>query len=598
MGKKKFTLQLGEKPYIISAKPDGFGMRLSSMLIGMYLAEKLGFNFGFVWDNSIDLDRFDIRTKISEDIYYFANDMENVSSIFSYFFLKKYYITDYKIQKNHGFKLHSKIRTFDEIKSPPFENEWGWYSTDIPPYYWLKDCKKEEFLCIVRDIYNNKFIFSSDYQQIFDNVNVINEKINNFIALHIRGGDIVYSSLRKHASRKVLEERFFPYEIALEIIKRHTNANVKIIIFGQDVKSNMKLLNYIIENKILPKNKIFTVDEFINQTFSSLQRVFFEINLMSKAYAIYSPKVSAFSRAAMMISGKDILIAYEDIFNVQERFDIIQRNLFSLGLNDLQIARSLFYQYTLSLKLKMPLNICLEILKKALYFDRDNDAYRIYIIDNLFQTYQHELINRYLKIILNNRYDCFLKTLCDNSLNVFCDYYKKYLNQSKNNFFYIKFVAAYISIYKGDVYCALQYLDELISMKHNNTLLLKLIDKIKYNLCYNGELRLKGTLQYKLGQVFLNIFTKSNIIDVLFFLSRYKKEKKKIELFIQNFNINIPSFEQCYDYSNAKRIEHYLSYNIGKIMIQAHQSWYKGAYFILPYKIYMLYKNFKYKKGK
>ncbi|EIS7763804.1 sugar transferase, partial [Campylobacter jejuni] len=546
----------------------------------------------------IDLDRFDIRTKISEDIYYFANDMENVSSIFSYFFLKKYYITDYKIQANHGFKLHSKIRTFDEIKSPPFENEWGWYSTDIPPYYWLKDCKKEEFLCIVRDIYNNKFIFSSDYQQIFDNVNVINEKINNFIALHIRGGDIVYSSLRKHAGRKVLEERFFPYEIALEIIKRHTNANVKIIIFGQDVKSNMKLLNYIIENKILPKNKIFTVDEFINQTFSSLQRAFFEINLMSKAYAIYSPKVSAFSRTAMMISGKDILIAYEDIFNAQERYDIIQRNLFSLGLNDLQIARSLFYQYTLSLKLKMPLNICLEILKKALYFDRDNDAYRIYIIDNLFQTYQYELINRYLKIILNNRYDCFLKTLCDNSLNVFCDYYKKYLNQSKNNFFYIKFVAAYISIYKGDVYCALQYLDELISMKQNNTLLLKLIDKIKYNLCYNGELRLKGTLQYKLGQVFLNIFTKSNIIDVLFFLIRYKKEKKKIELFIQNFNINIPSFEQCYDYSNAKRIEYYLSYNIGKIMIQAHQSWYKGAYFILPYKIYILYKNFKHKKGK
>lgn len=69
------------------------------------------------------------------------------------------------------------------------------------------------------------------------------------------------------------------------------------------------------------------------------------------------------------------------------------------------------------------------------------------------------------------------------------------------------------------MYCALQYLDELISMKHNNTLLLKLIDKIKYNLCYNGELRLKGTLQYKLGQVFLNIFTKSNIIDVLFFKS-------------------------------------------------------------------------------
>ncbi|EPP1520759.1 glycosyltransferase, partial [Campylobacter coli] len=587
----------GEKPYIISAKPDGFGMRLCSMLIGMYLAEKLEFNFGFVWDNSIDLDRFDIRTKISEDIYYFANDIESVSSVFSYSFLKKYHLADHKIRANHGFKLHSKIRTFNEIKSSPFENEWGWYSSDIPPYYWLKDCKKEDFLHTVQDIYNNKIIFSPKYRQIFNDVaNLIDKKINNFIALHIRGGDIVYSNLRKHIGWKILEERFFPYEIALEIIKRHTNSDAKIIIFGQDVKSNIKLLNYIIENKILPKNKIFTVDEFVNKDFSSLQRAFFEINLMSKARIIYSPKASAFSRVAMMISGKDMLITYEDIFSVQERYDVIQRHLFSLKLNNLQTARSLFYQYTLSLKLKMSSNIHLNILKKALYFDRDNDAYRIYIVDSLFQAHRYKLIDCYLKIILNNRYDSFLETLCDNSLDVFCNYYVEYLNHSRKNFFYIKFVAAYLSIYKGRIYEALQYLDELINMRKSDTLLLKLIDKIKYNLCYNGEFRLKDSLQYKLGQVFLNIFTKNNIKGVLFTLSQYKKEKKKIEAFIKQFNIHIPPFEQCYDYDSAKRIEHYLSYNIGKIMVQTHQSWYKGTYFILPCKIYTLYKNFKTKK--
>ncbi|HEF3523973.1 TPA: CDP-glycerol--glycerophosphate glycerophosphotransferase, partial [Campylobacter jejuni] len=174
-------------------------------------------------------------------------------------------------------------------------------------------------------------IFSSDYQQIFDNVNVINEKINNFIALHIRGGDIVYSSLRKHAGRKVLEERFFPYEIALEIIKRHTNANVKIIIFGQDVKSNMKLLNYIIENKILPKNKIFTVDEFINQTFNIFERTFFEMNLMSHALKIYTPGIqaqkSAFSQCAMMIAGRKNIISYHEIFSLKQQYQIIKSNL-------------------------------------------------------------------------------------------------------------------------------------------------------------------------------------------------------------------------------------------------------------------------------
>ncbi|MCR6574635.1 hypothetical protein CINS5995_07785, partial [Campylobacter insulaenigrae] len=543
---------------------------------------------------TIDLDRFDIRTKISNEIYYFANDMEYVDSIFSDSFLKKYFLFDYQILSSHGFKLHSKIRTFDEIKSPPFENEWGWYSTDIPPYCWLQDCQEEEFLNRAKEIYKT-FNFSSSYKKIILDTNMICDKLNDFIALHIRGGDIVYSNFRKHAGRQILEERFFPYEIALEIIKNHANSNNKIIIFGQDVKSNMKLLNYIVKNNILPKNKIFTVDEFVNKSFSFLERAFFEINFMSKANTIYSPENSAFSRTAMIISGKNILIAYGKIFNIREQYNIIENNLFSLELNHLQTARSLFYQYNLSLKLKMNLELSLKILRKALSFDRDNDAYRIYMINIFFKKQKYNLIDRYLKFILNARYESFLRTLCDDSLDVFQDYYKEYIHQAKKKFFYINFVAAYINIYNNNIYDALCCLDSMKNINSNNFFLAKIINQIKNHLCYNGEFRLKNSLQYKLGQELLSIFLKGRRG---FCRSQYIREKNKINSFIRCYNIKIPPLEVCYDYDNAKRIKGYLSYNLGRIVVSAHKSWYKGAYLLLPYRLYKEYRNFKQGKKK
>ncbi|EFB7008507.1 hypothetical protein HGL77_001805, partial [Campylobacter jejuni] len=419
MGKKKFTLQLGEKPYIISAKPDGFGMRLSSMLIGMYLAEKLGFNFGFVWDNSIDLDRFDIRTKISEDIYYFANDMENVSSIFSYFFLKKYYITDYKIQKNHGFKLHSKIRTFDEIKSPPFENEWGWYSAGIEgglPSNWILNCNEIECLIDLKRIFYN-LDFKENLRYIINQViNLVKTFGEDFIALHIRGADIIYGDYyKKWSLQDFVGDKVFPYEIALEIIKRHTNANVKIIIFGQDVKSNMKLLNYIIENKILPKNKIFTVDEFINQTFNIFERTFFEMNLMSHALKIYTPGIqaqkSAFSQCAMMIAGRKNIISYHEIFSLKQQYQIIKSNLGLLGLDSLYDSMAYFQLYKLSRILNLTLDLSLNYIKKAMELDQDNDAWGIHYIYCCFLLGDLEAIETFLKVLLDsNKLNNLLQT--------------------------------------------------------------------------------------------------------------------------------------------------------------------------------------------
>ncbi|EAK6073327.1 hypothetical protein BSN48_08695 [Campylobacter jejuni] len=564
------------------------------------MAEKLGFNFGFVWDNSIDLDRFDIRTKISEDIYYFANDMENVSSIFSYFFLKKYYITDYKIQKNHGFKLHSKIRTFDEIKSPPFENEWGWYSTDIPPYYWLKDCKKEEFLCIVRDIYNNKFIFSSDYQQIFDNVNVINEKINNFIALHIRGGDIVYSSLRKHAGRKVLEERFFPYEIALEIIKRHTNANVKIIIFGQDVKSNMKLLNYIIENKILPKNKIFTVDEFINQTFNIFERTFFEMNLMSHALKIYTPGIqaqkSAFSQCAMMIAGRKNIISYHEIFSLKQQYQIIKSNLGLLGLDSLYDSMAYFQLYKLSRILNLTLDLSLNYIKKAMELDQDNDAWGIHYIYCCFLLGDLEAIETFLKVLLDsNKLNNLLQTfIISKSMRIYKEQEDCFISfRSTKIYPMINYVGIWLNYHYGEF--VRMYKMYKNYQKYFNDLE---VDTQCFFSCYQKKdlisnsavLIVKNHLSYKLGKILLECKNLKDFVEIPIIIKYFLWESKNEKAYFKSFLFEI---EKLDDYNQSCSIRNYLSYQLGKLIIESFKGWYKGYLLLLPYRAFILYRKIK-----
>ncbi|EGS5821294.1 hypothetical protein I8658_001817, partial [Campylobacter jejuni] len=149
-------------------------------------------------------------------------------NIFNFNFIKKYSLDDFNIKKNHGFKLHSKIRTFDEIKSPPFENEWGWYSAGIEgglPSNWILNCNEIECLIDLKRIFYN-LDFKENLRYIINQViNLVKTFGEDFIALHIRGADIIYGDYyKKWSLQDFVGDKVFPYEIALEIIKRHTNA--------------------------------------------------------------------------------------------------------------------------------------------------------------------------------------------------------------------------------------------------------------------------------------------------------------------------------------------------------------------------------------
>ncbi|MBZ7969385.1 tetratricopeptide repeat protein, partial [Campylobacter molothri] len=419
--------------YIISAKPDAFGMRLAGILIGIYLSKQINFKFAFTWKKNIDVDFLDVQKSIKkEDIYYLGNAIDDANIIFDKKFLDEFLIESKLVSESWGHNLGFNKRSLQDLKNGIDADEsWGWYSTDILPSKWIKNCNEEECLNVISQIYRT-INFSEKFKEIIDNVDLIYKNLGSFIALHIRGGEMIFSNSRKLPNWSVFQERYFPYEIALEIIQRELRYEIPIVIFGQDLKSNAILKKYICERNN-NSNIIKCADDFIETNYSDLERSFFDMNLMSKANKIYSARESAFSKVAMMISGRNNLISYHDIFNLHEQYEIIKNNLFVLKLHDLHIAMSYFRLYLLSKQLNKN---SLEFLKKALEYDNDNDAYRIYIIDYYLQQKQYDKAERILKYVYENRKDMFLKNFFDNSCRSFENEYKTYLSCKENSSFY------------------------------------------------------------------------------------------------------------------------------------------------------------------
>ncbi|ELY5763992.1 hypothetical protein SNM82_001816, partial [Campylobacter jejuni] len=571
------TLQLGEKPYIISAKPDGFGMRLSSMLIGMYLAEKLGFNFGFVWDNITETQDESI---LGVNEKFIGINLEKKENIFNFNFIKKYSLDDFNIKKNHGFKLHSKIRTFDEIKSPPFENEWGWYSAGIEgglPSNWILNCNEIECLIDLKRIFYN-LDFKENLRYIINQViNLVKTFGEDFIALHIRGADIIYGDYyKKWSLQDFVGDKVFPYEIALEIIKRHTNANVKIIIFGQDVKSNMKLLNYIIENKILPKNKIFTVDEFINQTFNIFERTFFEMNLMSHALKIYTPGIqaqkSAFSQCAMMIAGRKNIISYHEIFSLKQQYQIIKSNLGLLGLDSLYDSMAYFQLYKLSRILNLTLDLSLNYIKKAMELDQDNDAWGIHYIYCCFLLGDLEAIETFLKVLLDsNKLNNLLQTfIISKSMRIYKEQEDCFISfRSTKIYPMINYVGIWLNYHYGEF--VRMYKMYKNYQKYFNDLE---VDTQCFFSCYQKKdlisnsavLIVKNHLSYKLGKILLECKNLKDFVEIPIIIKYFLWESKNEKAYFKSFLFEI---EKLDDYNQSCSIRNYLSYQLGKLIIES-----------------------------
>ncbi|QOR03700.1 hypothetical protein [Campylobacter cuniculorum] len=182
--------------WIVAARPDGFGQRFCSILVGLYLAKKLQFNFGFVWENSIDI-KADLSSKNDKNKNFLGVAMDKAELIFGENFIKNYllnpsidsWVDSYSHPLTYGMRIMKKAKTFKQLKQKSrFDRKWGYYACPYLPSDFLVDCERKECLEELGNIYKS-IPFSKEFTDIQKRVHDISLSLNhNFIALHIRGG--------------------------------------------------------------------------------------------------------------------------------------------------------------------------------------------------------------------------------------------------------------------------------------------------------------------------------------------------------------------------------------------------------------------------
>ncbi|EHU1055274.1 discoidin domain-containing protein [Campylobacter lari] len=545
--------------YIVSAKPDGFAMRMCSILNGIYLANKLNFVFKFKWSDVLDIE--DLNNYLCEQkedgSHWTGMAMESADKIFSSNFLDKYYSDNSLLYFNYGFEISQKKRTFSELLN--IENNktpWGWYSNQAHVYDYIEDCDKNEYREEISNIYKD-IVFSESLMSVCADVDIVCElnKLSPFVAIHIRSGDTIYSKVRTYPTIFTYR-RSFPYEVAIEIIEKLICDN-KIIVFGEDIDANIKLVEYF--RKLNKNSLIYYADELIkDKNYTNIQRVFFDVNLMSRSSVIYSSGISTFSRLAMMISGKNEVISFWSMYKEDKLLEIIMNNFDRIKIHDFQKAMSYFRMFLLSKKINKDIEILIDFLQKALENDNENDAYRIFLIDCYFDQRCYKKIDIYLKSIFADRLDSFLSVLFCRQGRVYDAIIKKIITlENVENYIFIQFLIIRIFYFYNEKEKALNKLKSIINEQSNPFLHLLGADFNNYISSIGAIDRVKQHVAYRLG-CFLKSYkgVKKYYYLCVFYLKekkrkREKEKKRKMRL------------EDCFDYEQALNIINSKEYQNG-----------------------------------
>lgn len=384
MEKNKFGI-------LLAARNDGIGERLRALLNAMYLSKKLGINFGFIWRETCYVAPI---SQNAQKIKFLYTNMESENEIFSQNFIKKHSYT--KILKNSKvipithFK-GQKLNTLKEslIKNPILEvcqYDLSGFFTDINQVeyynYFLEFWREVEFSEQVKLAIN-----LAKQQAAFLNY--------DYTSIHMRAGDVIYSENRgkwqKMASLKVI-----PVSTVCEIIENREKDS-KIILFSDDLSTAQELKKYY-----KPKHQIYTIDDFnTDEKINKLCQIFYDITLCSLSKRIYIGAISGFGILASRVGGSKAVYcaSYEGIYSKNEQIELILKHNDKIKLNPLRKSYEYYLLYRLQMGIKK-FEVALQSAKKALKFDSNNEALRIFIIAGLLLNKKKLLCERYLRILL------------------------------------------------------------------------------------------------------------------------------------------------------------------------------------------------------
>ncbi|ECQ3329965.1 TPA: hypothetical protein R0927_001640 [Campylobacter jejuni] len=577
---------------IVANRFDGLGERFLAFMNAIYLSNLYHYNFKFIW-NSMDESNPDLN--IEGVIFPSVPPKE---FLFSEKFISDYYCYDYN-QTIFDTSLWSyyKKNSFEVINKFFQENNILQCNLNTDMSNFFSDISKVEYRSNMASIWRN-IGFSKEINSVIEYGNKIRDFLKqNYIAIHMRGGDIFYRTDVLYLCRfKALE-----ICLSVDIIKRNKGEN--IVLLGNDENLNMKLKNIFAQ---LGYN-IFTSNDLIKDCdFDVTQKAIFDIILMSNSKKLYLSGSSGFSNLAYLIGNCDKVCVY-DIYSTHQKYSIIKNNLKVFDFDKYQKSFAYIHLYIYAKELKLSLSEQLFNLKEAMTTRDDAFVFKLFYVDLLLQNGQFDIAEKFFITIIDNM-DKFFENLLYNGWggaeyflydflflnylhikniekypNLYCITYYLIFRLLKVNYIKIKDKIMFFLISN---YFDRKLILECSFLKNQNEIIDFLEKEIVSSLNNylmqtksNKTCLLHNHLAYKLGFAYKYYSKGINKIALPFILFYIKNEHQRKKIVLE---------QNCFNDLETAYI-----YQLGKMIIKAHKTWYKGGYIKLWFGIRKLKREIK-----
>ncbi|WP_086289947.1 hypothetical protein [Campylobacter devanensis] len=552
---------------MVAARSDGFGARFMPILNAMYLSSKLGYKFGIVWPKSSH-DQKSLKNLDNNELAgLYEGDEE--------FIFDKEFLNSYSyLGKISAANIPAEKHDINDYLKIPHSKNFGYYVPyDITGLQGLDKNYLKEYPKLWKQIK-----FTKPVNDIIDDINTKNAKYfpNKFIAIHIRAGDGVYDYIR--SGLDAFWSKMMPNEIAMALIDENLKINNDIVLFGDDFTQLRELKKFY-------NNKIYLIEDFIDDTVVGIKRVIFDIVFLSKAKEIYSGG-SSFAKTASYIGLGKRPTYYFNYFTDDKMIDII-KNYFNkdLNLHPYQKSYSLLFLHNLCLRKNISKDELITILNEGRSYDKDNCAFIIHIFNHYIYLKEYDKANNILGILFDMPdFDWMYKYIIRYKDSIYKVFVANILKHSEVKYSNISYMAAKISIdTKLTRSRVLKYIQ-------NYLLGLEINDGSKYLLNYYIDIAEK--LNISINQINSQVeitakndsYLKSELENKKIDLKNQIDINRSNEILLQNIKSENQKLQKLnadlsLAYNAAKsNAKNYLSYKLGQALIKASRNWYKGGY--------------------
>ncbi|MFG5150624.1 hypothetical protein O8I39_06510, partial [Campylobacter lari] len=311
---------------VVSNRTDGFGARIQAILNGLFVSKKTNSKFYFTW-------KIFKNQQTNKKILLPFENLETHENIFSDVFLHSHYIEDnYYDDFINLSKINiSQILSKTQYDSNILVNTPG----DMRLFIENKYINEYKESCIA----TWREFFSFDKKKVITIARKEALRIGNFIAIHIRAGDIIHNDGNPHLNFHKATNIALVDKIIL------MKENINIVLFGDD----LDILSFF-KNKFNSKNIIIAPDFHIYYKLTQVSQIIFDIELMSCANEIYASGKSCFSNLASLLSCNQIFFDIYSIYSKTDMINIILNFLRDNHIPNNHRAFMNFYLYVLNNK--------------------------------------------------------------------------------------------------------------------------------------------------------------------------------------------------------------------------------------------------------